>query len=215
MLLLLNVALAGKVFEDLTLVNRAPAAPGEVLLFHTGDTSPKRVLLRSDEGDTTRARKVGALAYSYQLYRVPRLEPGAYGIVYIDAWGDERNAGGVEVAAEASAQAPTLIEVTTTKEDYVYDDGEGGYFPGRHAVARIEATPTTGTWFVEAANRSEPDRVPSRRALRADGKTELVVSNEGAWRRTHADEPWTVCPTIVIRDGRWKEVLRSEQPCLK
>ncbi|MCP4920434.1 MAG: hypothetical protein GY913_26330 [Proteobacteria bacterium] len=75
-------------------------------------------------------------------------------------------------------------------------------------------TPSSGAWFVEAWNRSDPDRVPVRAALPSEGTLELAVSTASSWRFLHGDEPWTVCPTVVVRDGGWTEVLRSEQPCL-
>lgn len=206
-MLLLSIALAGKVFADLALVNRAPAAPGEILLLHRGDTSPQKVMLRSEEGKTHKARKVGSLAYDYRLHRVPEVPPGRYRVVYIDGGGEERDAGAVEIVEGSSYDVPTLTEVAVTKEDYVYDDGEGGFFPGRHAVARVESNAMGGTWFVEATNRSEPERVPARAALNPEGRAELIVS-------VARHEPWEVCPTLVIRDGRWNEVARFEEPCL-
>ncbi|MCP4807103.1 MAG: hypothetical protein GY913_26335 [Proteobacteria bacterium] len=116
MLLLLSLAHAGKVYEDLALVNRAPVAPGQVLLFHRGDTSPKRVMLRSD-GDTARLRRVGSVPHSYQLYRVPKLDPGTYAIVYVDAWGDERTAGQVTVGESVPVETPQVKRVETSREE--------------------------------------------------------------------------------------------------
>ena len=193
----------------LSVRNAAPVAPGQVIVAMIGPLGARRVWLEADGRRRGLGRPVVDTS-AFHVYRVPKLPPGTYAVRVQPIKPDRgrvRGAGIVQVVASAPVEEPPrLVEanVQFTRQRELDDTDTWDVYDV--AVLRVSSSPSEGSYFVEVTHELAGEPI-------IEGLRDIEGFQMEIHRVAGAEMEAVVCPTVVVRDGWWKELDRVLLPC--